>query len=409
MRRYRMLLHTHVCYTTCDALRSSNAKLELTAKPLFRRVVAALYHAVRRGYRRNGQPVPGRILHPPGAPTTHLAPAQSSSVDPAVRINSSARRGVGKFDVADGFRQDRHDLGVPAVDPGPAFTSTSGEVVSRDGVGDIGLRGHPLELDEPASASGERPKGRDHAVDRRVLAVALRQRRLASRVVDERHNGRRHQLGEGGEGDDLGEHLEHIDVRPACGEQLDKPRRHNTMVVEDPVADPQYVSPSICGALVRRRVHAVWHVSCLVSPLAVSEKGVGVEHGHVQLGGVEGHKPGPRRRQDIHQGLERRRQARREGVIGPGCRVGGPGVDGLGRSSCHGAENRHVSERPLCPPSVMRRPARGCRRVGLGEAVPRSFPLVAVWGLMSRQSRRCGRSLPARRARRPAVVPWTSW
>ena len=49
---------------TCDALRSSNAKLELTAKPLFRRVVAALYHAVRRGYRRNGQPVPGRILHP---------------------------------------------------------------------------------------------------------------------------------------------------------------------------------------------------------------------------------------------------------------------------------------------------------------------------------------------------------
>ena len=90
IRRYRMLLHTHVCFTTCDALRSSNAKLELTAKPLFRRVVAALYHAVRRGYRRNGQPVPGRILHPPGAPTAHLAPAQSSSVDPAVRINSSA-------------------------------------------------------------------------------------------------------------------------------------------------------------------------------------------------------------------------------------------------------------------------------------------------------------------------------
>ena len=51
-------------FKTCDALRSSNAKLELTAKPLFRRVVAALYHAVRRGYRRNGQPVPGRILHP---------------------------------------------------------------------------------------------------------------------------------------------------------------------------------------------------------------------------------------------------------------------------------------------------------------------------------------------------------
>ena len=90
MRHYRMLLHTHVCFTTCDALRSPNAKLELTAKPLFRRVVAALYHAVRRGYRRNGQPVPGRILHPPGAPTTHLAPAQSSSVDLAVKTNSSA-------------------------------------------------------------------------------------------------------------------------------------------------------------------------------------------------------------------------------------------------------------------------------------------------------------------------------
>ena len=56
--------HRHTDTQTCDALRSSNAKLELTAKPLFRRVVAALYHAVRRGYRRNGQPVPGRILHP---------------------------------------------------------------------------------------------------------------------------------------------------------------------------------------------------------------------------------------------------------------------------------------------------------------------------------------------------------
>ena len=99
---------------TCDALRSSNAKLELTAKPLFRRVVAALYHAVRRGYRRNGQPVPGRILHPPGAPTTHLAPTQ--------------------LNVADGFHQYLHDFGVPAIDSGPSFTACPGEVVSGDGV-----------------------------------------------------------------------------------------------------------------------------------------------------------------------------------------------------------------------------------------------------------------------------------
>ena len=83
------------------------------------------------------------------------------------------------------------------------------------------------------------------------------------------------------------------------------------MVVEDPVADPQDVSPAVGGVLVRRWVHAVWHVSRLVSSLAVGEEGVGVEHGHVQLGGVEGYKPGPRRRQDVHQGLERRRQARR--------------------------------------------------------------------------------------------------
>ena len=233
-------------------------------------------------------------------------------------------------------------------------------VALGDGVGDIRLGGHPLELDEPALASGDRPEGGDHAVDRGVFAVALRQRRLSRRVVDERHHCRRHQLGKRGEGDDLGEDFEHIDVCSACGKQLDKPRRHHTMVVENLSADPEHVAPAVGGALLRRRVHSVGHVSSLVPSFAVCEEGVGVEHSHVQVDGVEGHEPGTSRRQDGDQGPKCRRQSRREGVVGPCRGVGCPGVDGFGRRPCHRSKDRLCQE---C------HPPRQSRRVVRGEAV----------------------------------------
>ena len=117
------------------------------------------------------------------------------------------RVGGGVLQVCRRRREDPQDVVDGTANSGPPFRQRSAEVVPGDCVGNVGLGRDPLELDEPSLVRRHRPKRRDHAVDRAVLAVAFGQRRLAGRVVYEGNDGRRQSGAEGDEGDQLRQDL----------------------------------------------------------------------------------------------------------------------------------------------------------------------------------------------------------
>ena len=126
---------THACVSQHAAHSERlQAKLELTANPFFvvwlKRCNTPFGEAIQTPLRAGAgaHSAPARRTdcpHRAGSVQCRQARRQDHLV---------GRRGAGELNVADGLRQDLHDLGVPAVDSDPAFPSCPGKVVSGDGV-----------------------------------------------------------------------------------------------------------------------------------------------------------------------------------------------------------------------------------------------------------------------------------
>ena len=125
------------------------------------------------------------------------------------------------------------------------------------------------KIGEPPS----RPEGGEKAVDGTVAAVALVQRPLAGCDVDEHHPVLGQERGQRDHRQDLGEHLEHVDVRPAGVKFSDEPLENRSRVIKCCLADADNVAPPI-----GRPVHPV-------SKVAFSEEGVCINDDGMNLGG----------------------------------------------------------------------------------------------------------------------------
>ena len=90
-----------------------------------------------------------------------------------------------------------------------------------------------------------RPEGGKEAIDRAVAAVTFVERPLASGVVDERHPVLAQVVGERDHSQDLGQDLEHIDVRPAGVELANEPLRDRPRIIPHCVADADDVAPAV--------------------------------------------------------------------------------------------------------------------------------------------------------------------
>ena len=132
----------------------------------------------------------------------------------------------------------------------------------RNRVRNVGLRGDPIEDRPPGVPGCQGPEGGEHP--------------LAGGIVDEGHPVLAQVLGEGDHRQDLGQDLQHVDIRPPGIELAYEPGRHRAGVIPGVVPGPDDVAPTI-GAPVRHW-GARRHPARLVAELALQEEGVGVDH-----------------------------------------------------------------------------------------------------------------------------------
>ena len=135
--------------------------------------------------------------------------------------------------------------------------------------------------------SRQRPKGGQETIHGAVAAIAFVERPLAGGVVDEGHPVIGQDSGQRNHRQDLGEDLEHVDVRPASVELADEPVGDGAVVVLDGVAHADDVAPAIGRSVGAGHGGIGRDPSCLMHELTLQEEGVRIDNAANRPGGGE--------------------------------------------------------------------------------------------------------------------------
>ena len=161
---------------------------------------------------------------PPGAPHSHSAPAALSNSDR--QVHQLVGRAVdGKVQMPCCPFERRQDGRHLRVDPRPTQAPCHRQVASGDSVRHVGFRRDCAEVRKPIRQGRRRPKGRQDAIDGRVLAVTLGEGPLAGDVVDERQPPRREATTQRHQRQDLRQDFQHVYERLPRREGFEEGRR----------------------------------------------------------------------------------------------------------------------------------------------------------------------------------------
>ena len=170
--------------------------------------------------------------------------------------------------------EDIEDLILPGVHACPSQSLCLCVVPFGQGVGNVVGRQLSVEMRCPTVGSCHPPNSGHHAVDCATAAVPLGQGAFASGVVDVRRPPSRQSVGEGRDGQDLGQNLQGVDKSLALGQHVEKPRQRLAEVTEGVVADAHHVAPPVLSPPLPLPAGGVGHMARLDASAVLEDEGV---------------------------------------------------------------------------------------------------------------------------------------